>query len=602
MRLTGAEIIVECLIRAKVPYMVGIPGHGSVNFIDPLKDRPGKMEVIQVRHEQSAVHLADGYYRVSGSPLAVFTSIGPGAINTLEGLATCFLDSTAVLVFTGGVHTYMLGRGVLQELERKHWGDFLSVARPLTKRCWQVNRVDQLPYLMHRAFNYMLTGRPGPVVIDVPMDIQGEAANVQLPDFKTRLPELPPQANIGAIKEAARSLWRARRPVLLAGGGVAASDAGGKVVALAEHLGAAILTTLMGKGAVREDHPLYAWHTGAIGTHCGNRLANEADWLLAIGVRFEDQTCSSYVPGRAFSIPPTRLIQVDIEPAQIGKNYPVEIALVGDAKAVLEALLEEVRALGPPRQWGESAYGKEIARLKAEWAQQMAASLESEALPVTIPRFYKELRACLKEDGIVTTSAGNPQVHLLQAFSFQRPRCNLTAGGFSTMGFGLPAALGAKLAAPKRPVVAVTGDGDFMMTMQELATAVQYGLGVVVVVLNNCGWQSIRDLQISTLGEERVLATEFRTRDGELYSPNFAEVARAFGARGERIHAPEEVGPALRAALAYGGPALVEVMVNQDVAHSRPRATGGWWDMPVPAYLQERRRAYLQVRKKERLG
>jgi acetolactate synthase-1/2/3 large subunit len=597
MLLTGGEIVAEHLVRRGVPYLVGIPGHGCLALLDAFKARE-QVRVLQVRHEQSAAHLADGFYRVSGKPLAVYTSIGPGAANTVVGLATAFVDSTAVLLLCGDVHTYMFGRGVLQEVERQHWANLVRIFEPVTKRYWQVTRPDQLPTVMNRAFSEMLGGRRGPVAVSLPMDVQAEAAEVEL-----RVSPLETAgrsaADARAVARAAELMLSAQRPLILAGGGVLTAEASQALQALAEHLGAAVITTFAGKGCFPEDHPLYGWHAGSKGTTCGNALARSADVLLAVGCRFADETASSFRQGVSFSIPPTKLIHADIDRGEIGKNYPTEVGLVGDACAVLEQLLQEVRARAPRREYAGTPYFQEIQRLKEEWLRELSPYRDSDRVPVTISRFIKELRASLARDAIVVTSAGNPQAQVLQEFAFYQPRTNVTSAGFSTMGFTLPAAIGAKLAAPQQQVVGVTGDGDFMMTMQELATAVQYDVPVVVCVLNNMGWQSIRDLQIAAFGRERVLATEF-TREGEPYTPHFADIARAFGCHSQRIESAVEVGPALARAFASGRPSVIEVMVNREYPYSGGLVTG-WWDVPVPAYLKERREKYERERSEERL-
>jgi acetolactate synthase-1/2/3 large subunit len=599
MLLTGGEVVAEQLVRRGVPYLAGIPGHGCLALLDAFQSRQEQIGVIQVRHEQSAVHLADGFYRVSGKPLAVFTSIGPGAANTVVGLATAYVDSTAALVICGDVHTHMFGRGVLQEVERHHWANLARVFEPVTKRCWQINRVEQLPSVMNRAFSEMLSGRRGPVAISLPMDIQAQAAEVEV-----HVPE--PKESVGRtaadpqdVAKAAELLLAAERPVILAGGGVLAAEASGALRNLAEHLGAAVITTFAGKSAFPEDHPLYGWHAGSKGTTSGNYLARTADVLLAVGCRFADETTSSFRHGVSFAIPPTKLIHADVDPGEIGKNYPTAAGLAGDARSVLGQLAAEVGEQMAGRDYTGTSYFHDIQRAKEKWLQELSPFRDSERVPVTISRFIRELRAALDRDAIVVTSAGHPQAQVLQEFAFYAPRSNVTSAGFSTMGFALPAAIGAKLAAPNRQVVGVVGDGDFMMTMQELATAVQHNVPVVMAVLNNFGWQSIRDLQISAFGPERVLATEFQ-REGAPYSPDFCDIGRAFGCHAERIQSGEEVGPALARAFQSGRPSLIEVLVAREHPYSGGLVTG-WWDVPVPAYLEERRATYERERSEERL-
>jgi acetolactate synthase-1/2/3 large subunit len=599
MKLTGGEIVVEYLTKEKVPYAVGIPGHGCLGLVDALMKSKDKISVIQVRQEMSGVHLADGYYRIAGKPLAVFTSIGPGAINTAIGLATAYVDSTAVLALTGDTHVHMFGRGVLQEIERAHSANFPRVLEPIVKRYWQAVSVEQLPHIMQRAFSQMLTGRPGPVLIDLPMDVQADSADVTIPEPVGRKCSSRVKADPAAIEEAAGLLNAAKRPVILAGGGINASHAWDELKTLAEYLGAAVVTTMMGKGCFPENHSLYGWHAGSKGTTVGNTLCSRADVLLAVGCRFADETASSYRRGASFSIPPTKLIHVDIDAGEIGKNYPVEVGIVGDARTVFSDLLDAVIQSSPKRRRKKTEYLKEIQAQQRKWLSAVAKLQKARRTPPTISRALKELRDELPEEAIVACSSGNVQAQILQEFSFTQPKTLLTTGGFSTMGWALPAAMGAKLAKPDVPVVAAIGDGDFMMTMQELATAVQYDIPVVVFLVDNSGWIAIKDLQMAAYGEDRGYACDFE-KDGKPYSPDFKKVAEAFGCHAERATKAEQIRPALRRALKSGKPALVEVTVNRKYPHSGSPAVG-WWDVPIPAYLKDRRKEYEKARKEEAL-
>jgi acetolactate synthase-1/2/3 large subunit len=433
------------------------------------------------------------------------------------------------------------------------------------------------------------------------MDVQAQTVDVpdNMLDSPARRPHDRPSGDPQAIRYAAKLLLEAKRPVILAGGGVLLSCAESQLVQLAEHIGACVVTTMMGKGAFPEDHPLYAWHMGSNGTTCGNHMTRNADVLLAVGVRFADKAASSYRPGASFSIPPTRLLHVDIDPFEVGKNYPVEVGIVGDAKAVLNGLLAGVQASSLSRDWQSSAYTHEISDSVAAWWQANRELRESDRSPVTMGRVITEVRKALPPHGIVLTSSGNIQAQVFQEMAFTRPRTYLSAGGFSTMGWSYPAALGAKLAAPDAPVVAMVGDGDFLMTFQEIATAVQYNIPAVAVVLNNQGWQAIRDLQRIAFGEATDYATMFE-RDGKPTSPHITDAARAFGAHAVRVSDPDEVAPALEQALAANRPAVVEVMVDMQMGTSGGLAPG-WWDVPVPAYFPERRAEYEQGRAEERV-
>ncbi len=584
-------------MKEKVPYVVGIPGHGILGVVDAFKDREEKIKILQVRHEQSAVHLADGYYRASGQPLAVFTSIGPGAINTAIGVATAYVDSTPVLVITGDTHTHMFGKGVLQEIERQHNSNFPRILEPIVKRYWQVTDVSQLPHVMQRAFGYMMTGRRGPVLIDMPMDVQCDSADVDIPEPDERKPMGRQFADPKSIEKAGDLLSKSKRPVILAGGGVLASGACDELKELAELLGAAVVTTMMGKSAFPENHPLYGWHTGSKGTRCGNKITSSADVLLAVGCRFADETTSSYKHGVSFSIPPTELIHIDIDESEIGKNYPCEVGIVADAKTALKQLVD---CLKDTQKIDRSDYAKEIKRLVQEWFDEMKEFREYNKTPMTISRMLKELREFLDDDAIVVSSSGNTQAQILQEFPFYHPGTCLTTGGFSTMGFTIPASIGAKLALPNRQVIGVLGDGDFLMTIQELATAVQYDIPIVILVANNMGWISIKDLQTAVYGKERTIATDFVKSNGEIYSPDFQAIADAFECHSQKIENGDDVKPALDKAFSSGKPAVIEVIVERNFPYSGGKVAG-WWDVPVPTYLKEKRAIYEKERAEEKL-
>ena len=601
MRLTGSEIVAEMLAREGVPYVIGIPGHGNLPLVDAFRRYQDRIQVVIPRHEQAAVHMADGYFRVKGEPLAVFTSIGAGASNTAIGLATAYVDSIPLLLLVGETHTYMRGVGVLQEIERKRWSDMPRMLEPAVKRNWRIDTARQLPRAMGQAFNAMRAGRPGPTLIELPMDVQAQSVDVpdELLETPARRPHDRPAGDPDAIQRAARLLVDAKRPVILAGGGVILSGAEQELRQLAEHLGACVVSTMQGKSAFPEDHPLYAWHMGSNGTTSGNYMTVHADVILAVGVRFADKATSSYRHGVSFNIPPTKLIHVDIDPFEIGKNYPVEEGIVGDAKRVLAGFADAVREMTPARDWQDAAYTREIKEKVAEWWASNEALRLSDQTPATMGRVITELRRVLPPEGIVLSSSGNIQAQVFQEMPFTLPRTYLSAGGFSTMGWAYPAALGAKLAAPHRPVVAMVGDGDFLMTFQEVATAVQYNIPAVAVILNNQGWQAIRDLQWIANGPDTDHATMFE-RQGTPLSPHIADAARAFGAHAARISRPEEIAPALEEALASGRPAVVEVMVDAEFGHSGGLAPG-WWDVPVPEYFPDQHAAYLEGLAEERV-
>jgi acetolactate synthase I/II/III large subunit len=600
MRLTGGQIVVESLISREVPYVLGIPGHGCLGLADAFIGREKKIKVLQVMQEMSGVHLADGYYRASGSPLAVFTSIGPGAINTAIGAGTAFVDSVPVLIITGSAHTHMRGKGLLQEIERARDDDFERVLLPVVKRSMRADSPGQVPSVIKRAFDVMMSGRRGPVNVVLPMDVQSAAADVRLAAPGKSGSKGRTSGDPHLVDKAIALFARAKRPVILVGGGVASSGAQEELRRLAELKGAAVVTTMQGKGSFPEDHPLFAWHTGSKGTSVGLHMTSTADVILAVGCRFADETSCSYRQGSSFSVPPTRLIQVDIDPYELGKNYPVEVGIEGDARSVLADLaagLEEAAA-GKPIVHHE--FTDEISRENAKWARHLDRLRAASTRLPTISQVLFEVRKAIARDAYLVTSSGNTQAQMLQEFPFYMPGTCITTGGFSTMGWTLPAAIGVKLARPDRQVVGMVGDGDFMMTMQEMATAVMADTPIVMVVVNNQGWLAIKDLQMDAYGKNRGMACDFVKPDGGLYSPDIAFCAQAFGWGSHKASSRGGIGPAVRKALASGRPSLVEVTVHREFPLSGSPAVG-WWDVPVPAYLKERRARYEKERAEERL-
>jgi acetolactate synthase-1/2/3 large subunit len=402
------------------------------------------------------------------------------------------------------------------------------------------------------------------------MDIQAEAADVELrdPPVVTR-----PRPDRDMVERAARLLAAAKRPVIVAGGGVISAEATAELRALAERLGAPVVTTWNGKGAIDETHALAGQTIGDTGSTIGNALSSSADVILSVGCRFVDWSASSWRKEVTFAIPPTKLIQLEIDEREIGKNYPDDVPLEADARAGLRDLLDALGG-GEP----STAYGDEIARLRAAWADQVEVKSGSDAAPLTMARAVREVQAATRPDAIVVTGAGLPQGMVKQRWVTREPRTHITSGGFSTMGFTLPAAIGAQLARPDAQVLEVCGDGDFLQTMQELSTAAILGVPVCTVVLDNSGWISIKGGQEAHFGRSTV--TDFM-RDGRPYSPDFVAIGRAFGIHAERATEPSVVRAAVERALASGGPSLVHVPVERDLALAGPDKTG-WWDVPVP--------------------
>jgi len=593
MRLTGGQIILKYLEKEKVPYILGIPGHGILGFFDAVReaDAAGKIKYLQVKHEQTALHIADGYFRIKGEPLAVFTSIGPGALNTAIGLGTAYVDSTAIFQVSGDTHVHMKGVGVLQEIERYQDSNFIRSLEPLTKRSWRAESVNQVPRMMQRAFNQMMTGRKGPVMLSVPMDVQADSIDVELAEPIMHKAGAGPAGDQAMIDAAVEVMKNAKRPVILAGGAMLRSGCHKKLVELAELWGAAVVTTMAGKSAFPEDHPLYGFHTGSKGTPVGIELTRNADVVLALGTRFADETTCSYRKGIAFNFPQTKLIHVDIEAGEIGKTYGTDVGILGDLSIVIDQLVDTYqKKVSSKNDYMQSGYTKEILKLKEDWSARLDAARAKKFDKITISQLIGKMGQCLSDDTIIATSSGNTQAQLFQEYCFKTTQTHLTTGGFSTMGWAFPAAIGAKLAKPDAPVVAFMGDGDFMMVMQELSTIAQLNIPIVVLLVNNSGWLAINDLQHAVYGKDATFGNDW-IKDGELYTPDFAEIAKNFGIYSQKISQESEVEGALKTAFEQNAPAFIEVDVYREYPESGGEAFG-WWDVPVPTYMEELRKKY----------
>jgi acetolactate synthase I/II/III large subunit len=590
MKLTGSEIVVQALQQYGIEYVAGIPGHGNWTLTDAFLQDGCKIKFIQVMHEQSAIHMADGYYRASGKPMAATTSVGPGATNTVIGMATAYTDSTSVFYINGSPSTHMKGHGVMQEIERQQENSFPRIMEEVSKRSYSPIRVEEIPFVMHRAFNTMLSGRPGPVHVELPMDLQCETADVEIHDLSRRMAVGVAHPDPEAVRRAVELLVASERPVICAGGGAITSNASAALTALAEKIGAAVSFTWNGKGAISEDHPLCAGAVGQTGTSSGNELSASADVVISVGCRFTDWSASSYAKGISFSFPPGKLIHIDLDHHEIGKNYPTEVGIVADARVTLEAILAAITpAQAKSIADRRAGYLAEIKAKKDAWEAVLAPRRDPPASPFTSLHPLKILREVLERDAIVTVGSGNTQGAVKQCFPVYQPRTHLTSGSFSPMGWAFPAALGAKLACPDKQVVAIMGDGDFMMCAPELGVAAMHNIPVVILVQNNQGYMSIRGGQRKFQG--RHIGSEFNNYagNGEPYSADLTDLARSFGIHARKVTESEDLRAALIEALALGQPALIEVMTSRDAAGP---FTPGWWDFPSPDYYTREKDDY----------
>ncbi len=541
---TGARVLVECLKEEGVEHIFGYPGGAVLPIYDEIYDEVS-IEHILVRHEQGAAHAADGYARVKGKPGVCMATSGPGATNLVTGIATAYMDSSPVIAITGQVPTTMVGKDAFQEV------DAVGVFMPITKHNYQIGKPEEVPEIVKEAFKIAITGRPGPVHIDVPKDVQEAEVDVEIPKtVEVEGLNVVKRGHPVQVKRAAELLAEAERPVILAGGGCVISDATRELIELAELLGAPVATTLMGKGAFPEDHPLALGMAGMHGTKAANYALTECDVLLAIGCRFSDRTTGD---PSGFA-PEAKIIHIDIDPAEIGKNIPVDVPIVGDAKLVLRDLIKELKRrkyLRKCKRWGER-----IEELKAE-VEMPPEPTESEQR-INPRELVRVLYEALKDwDYILTTDVGQNQMWMARYFPVEEPRRFISSGGLGTMGFGLPAALGAKVAAPDKTVVAVVGDGGFLMTAQELATAVDNDIEVKVIVMDNrllgmvAQWQRL-------FYDERLSESKLDERT------DIVKLTESYGAVGITVEEPSELESAVEEALETPGTVVVDVFVDPE--------------------------------------
>jgi len=561
----AAVQLVEYLERVGVEVVFGLCGHTVVQMLDALSR--SRVRFITTRHEQIAAHAADGYARASGKPGVLLLHVGPGLTNSITGIANAALDSIPLVAIVGDVQSYYHGRHPHQEINLHLDGDQFELCRPFCKRIYRVGRVEDLPRIMERAFHLAQTGRPGPVLVDVPMDF----FSAELPNgaFKLKPAKVArPAIDAATAEYIARELASAHRPVIFAGGGVHLSAATAELVALAEALEIPVAHSLMGKGAMPDSHPLLAGATGYWGTPIANEFCRTADLILAVGTRFGETDCSSWDPAFTFDIPPTRLIHIDIDPAEIGRNYPAELGVIADAKQALSMIASAAKRLSAASRAG---LRERIAAGRAEFASNWSHQRTSDEFPMRPERILADVRKALPEDGYIVTDVGWNKNGVGQQFPINVAGTFITPGGLATMGFGHAAALGVKYARPDRPVLALVGDGCFSNNMSVVATAVEAKLPVVWVVMDNASFGVIGNI------ENRHLDNRFGTTfevDGKPLHVDYAAVAEASGGRGVTIRAAVELQPAIRQALSSGVPTVIQVRTGH-----APTPTPGHWDI-----------------------
>ncbi len=577
--MRGTDIIAEYLVKEKVPYILGYAGHGAIGLLDGIYRQTDRIRHISPRIEQSAGFMADVYYRLTGQPLAVYASTGPGPMNLMISVANALYDCSAFFVITGNVPTTQLDSGALQDDYRYH-GDMSSMFTPIVKKSWRISKVEDLVKALPDAFSMMRTGRPGPVHFDMPYDLYMRTAPVTSPDPNVHGTALNWRTTVAdeTTEKALSLLMSAQRPLILAGGGVRIARAYDELRALAEQLDVPVYTSFMGKSALPSDHRLNLGVAGVWGEYPATEAVRNADVILAIGARFNDLHTGSWLKGYVYNIPPTRLIQVDIDPEEIGRNYPVEIGMVGDAKAFLAQAVRIARGRGF-RLSLSSSWHKEIDGWRSDWRNFCEPFERSSEVPIEPRRIMAEMNRISPPDTVMVDDVGNCQVWSEQYWQPKTPGSHLTAGGFAAMGFGVAGVMGARLARPNSPCVTLCGDGGFMMMPHVIATSVEYNLPAVWVLQNNYAIGTIRDLQ-RAYHDGRELGTSFvNERTGKLWNPDFVKMTEAMGGRGIRIEHPDQFGDAYREAIRSTVPTVLDVVINRDTGVP---ITGTWQMPPIP--------------------
>lgn len=546
MKLAGARILLECLKQEGVDTVFGYPGGTVINIYDELYSFPDIRHILP-RHEQAGVHAADGYARASGKVGVAIATSGPGATNTVTGIATAYMDSIPLVVITGQVPTALIGNDAFQEV------DIIGITRPCTKHNFLVKNVKELAGIVKKAFYIARTGRPGPVLIDLPKDVQVAVTEFRYPEevdlrgYKPTIEGHPKQ-----IEKAAAMLLAAKKPVIYAGGGTILGNASTELRELAETLHAPVTTTLMALGAFPEDSPLSLGLLGMHGTYYANMAVTNCDLLMAVGARFDDRVTGKIA---AFA-PHAKIIHIDVDPTSIKKNVRVDLPIVGMVNDVLAHLLKFVEDRGDAVEAFRNAVKPWLAEIDSWKAKHPMAFAESTKV-IKPQSVIRKLRELSRPDAIIATDVGQHQMWTAQYFSFTRPRTLLSSGGLGTMGYGLPAAMGAQAAFPDRQVIAVCGDGGFQMNLQEIATLVQNKLPVKICIMNNNYLGMVRQWQ--------ELFFNKRYSQTVLDLPiDFVKLAEAFGATGFVATKPSEVEETIRKGFAAPGPVIMEFKIARE--------------------------------------
>lgn len=577
--------VIQYLENRGVEHIFGLCGHTNIAFLSALEK--SRIQFVNVRHEQIAAHAADGYARAKKQTAVVLSHLGPGLTNAATGVANAALDSIPMVVIAGDVPSHYYGKHPHQEINLHSDASQYEIYRPFVKRAWRVDIPELFPEILSKAFQLAESGRPGPVLISVPMDVFSKDLDVSLFEqiaHHTHTVEKPSIDDQTANRIIDR-LLQADKPLLYVGGGILLADAAEELKAFSDHLSIPVAHSLMGKGAMPDDHPMTLGMTGFWGTKFINDQCKAADYILALGTRFAEADASSWESEYTFNFQSTKLIHIDIDPNEIGRNYPVEIGAVADLKQAL-TVLNRVAKERLPEGLNRPQLKKDIAAYREEFQKSNLTNIQDESFPMKPQRILQEVREVLPPDAFITTDVGWNKNGVGQQFPVFTPGTILTPGGFATMGFGAPAALGAKIAQPDRVVVSLVGDGGFGQNPSVLATAMEENIPVVWIVMNNSAFGTIAGLQMAHY--ETTYGTVFR-KDGESYSPDFAAIARGYGMKGIKITAASEFKEALAEAIASQEPCVIDVAMKND-----PVPTDGNWNIN-DIYSPNTKRSHVSV-------
>ena len=543
MKRNGAQILLECLKREGVKHIFGYPGGVVLDIYDELTRHPDIQHIL-VRHEQAAAHAADGYARASSQVGVALVTSGPGATNTVTGIASAYMDSIPIVVFTGQVPTALIGNDAFQEV------DIVGITRPCTKHNYLVKDVKDLAHTIHEAFHIARSGRPGPVLVDLPKDVIQASTVPKFPEeIKIKSYNPTYHANPRQVKRALDLILSAKKPVLYTGGGIILSNASGELLKFAETLQIPVTSTLMGLGGFPGDNPLWMGMLGMHGTYCANMAVSEADVLIAVGARFDDR-----VTGKLAEFAPhAKIVHIDIDPSSISKNVAVDIPIVGDCKDTLKQL-NDLLATKTAQNWQEQR--RVWLDIVNTWEQEHPLTYTWSDTVIKPQYVVEKLYELTKGEAYITTEVGQNQMWAAQFYKFKRPRQLMTSGGLGVMGYGFPAAMGVQVARPDATVIDIAGDGSIQMNIQELITVVDNQLPVKIAILNNTFLGMVRQWQ--------QLFYDRRYSSTPMTAPDFVKLAEAYGAVGLRATKPEEVVPVIQEALSTPRPVIMDFRVEPE--------------------------------------